>query len=302
MTNDTSFTKALATRAITWRTITPYAPWQGAFYERLIKSVKHSLYKVLQKTIPATLQLTTLLVEIEGCLNNRPLTYIEEKPDDLVILRPIDFIQRDIILTYPLESTSLQKDEDYIPPYELGLLRTRLHKLTEQYWTIWSQEYLKSLRETHVLSFDKKRSTTIPPTIGTVVLIYEPVLLRNTWRMSRIVKLQPSESGAIREAHVKLPNGRIIRRPVNLLIPLELGNTQPNESPSVDDGTNTAPGHDINNEDMLDEKSRERYNLRPRPYTRTVHSVQSSESNDEHLIMTITNMQRALLFTSSNNF
>ncbi|VDM64976.1 unnamed protein product [Angiostrongylus costaricensis] len=100
--------------------------------------------------------------------------------------------------------------------------------------------------------------------------------------MDRIVKLKPSESGAIREAHVKLPNGRIIRRPVNLLIPLELGNTQPNESPSVDDGTNTAPGHDINNEVKLDEKSRERYNLRPRPHTRTVHSVQSSESNDEH--------------------
>ncbi|KAE9413828.1 hypothetical protein Angca_001778, partial [Angiostrongylus cantonensis] len=69
--------------------------------ERLIKSVKHSLYKMLQKTIPTTSQLETLLVEIEGSLNNRPPTYIEEKLDDLVILRPTDFIQRDIVLTYP---------------------------------------------------------------------------------------------------------------------------------------------------------------------------------------------------------
>ncbi|KAE9413260.1 hypothetical protein Angca_000815, partial [Angiostrongylus cantonensis] len=145
----------MATKAITWRTITPYAPWQGEFYERLIKSVKHSLYKMLQKTIPTTSQLETLLVEIEGSLNNRPPTYIEEKLDDLVILRPTDFIQRDIVLTYPFESTNVQEhDENCIPPYELARLHIRQqaiavvtssHKLTKQYWTIWSQQYLNSL-------------------------------------------------------------------------------------------------------------------------------------------------------------
>ncbi|KAE9412489.1 hypothetical protein Angca_001765, partial [Angiostrongylus cantonensis] len=50
--------------------------------ERLIKSVKHSLYKVLQKKVPTKVELETLIVEIEGCLNNRPLTYIEEEPGD----------------------------------------------------------------------------------------------------------------------------------------------------------------------------------------------------------------------------
>ncbi|KAE9412366.1 hypothetical protein Angca_002123, partial [Angiostrongylus cantonensis] len=142
---------------------------------------------------------------------------------------------------------------------------TSSQNLMEQYWTIRSQQYLNSLRETHALSFDKKRGTTIPPMTGTVALIYEPVLPRNTWRMGRIIKLQTSESGAIREAHVKLPNGRIIRRPINLLIPLELGNTQSNESPSANDETNATPSHDIRNENELNERSKERYNLRPRP-------------------------------------
>ncbi|KAK6751740.1 hypothetical protein RB195_003264 [Necator americanus] len=42
--NDKPFANVMATKGITWKTIAPYAPWQGAFYERLIKSVKHSLY------------------------------------------------------------------------------------------------------------------------------------------------------------------------------------------------------------------------------------------------------------------
>ncbi|KAK6744971.1 hypothetical protein RB195_011589 [Necator americanus] len=43
--NDVSLAKTMATKGIVWKTITPYVPWQGAFYERLIKSVKQSLYK-----------------------------------------------------------------------------------------------------------------------------------------------------------------------------------------------------------------------------------------------------------------
>ncbi|KIH55491.1 integrase core domain protein, partial [Ancylostoma duodenale] len=94
--NDISFTNAMATKGIVWKTITPYAPWQGAFYERLIKSVKHSLYKVMQgKTLTKT-GMETLLVEIEGSLNTRPLSYQEKHWDETPILRPIDFIQRDM--------------------------------------------------------------------------------------------------------------------------------------------------------------------------------------------------------------
>ncbi|KAE9420746.1 hypothetical protein Angca_000352, partial [Angiostrongylus cantonensis] len=95
------------------------------------------------------------------------------------------------------------------------------HKLIEQYWNIWNQEYLKSLRETHKLNINNKRGTPITLTIGTVVLIHDPALPRNTWKMARIIDLKQSESGAIREAQLKLPTGRIIRRLINLLVPLE---------------------------------------------------------------------------------
>ncbi|KAE9416987.1 hypothetical protein Angca_000460, partial [Angiostrongylus cantonensis] len=194
--------------------------------ERFIKSVKHSLYKVLQKKVQTEVELETLIVEIEGSLNNRPLTYIEEEPGDPAILRPIDFIQRDMIITYPFESLREHHgDKDYIPIEEESKLRTMQeaelallssHALIEQYWTIWSQQYLKSLRESHKVNINNKRGEPRVPSVNTVVLIHEPLQPQNTWKMGRIIKLQQSESGVIREAEIRLSNQKIIRRPVNL--------------------------------------------------------------------------------------
>ncbi|KAE9412534.1 hypothetical protein Angca_001260, partial [Angiostrongylus cantonensis] len=81
-----------------------------------------------------------------------------------------------------------------------------------------NQQYLKSLRESHKVNTNNKRGT---PRIPTVVLIHEPVQPRNTWEMGRTIKLHQSESGAISEEEIRLPNQKIIRGSVNLLILLE---------------------------------------------------------------------------------
>ncbi|EPB68639.1 hypothetical protein ANCCEY_12268 [Ancylostoma ceylanicum] len=72
--NDVSFAQSMATKGIVWKTITPNAPWQGALYERLINSIKHSLHKAMQRAVPTQESLHTLLLKIEGNLNSRPLT------------------------------------------------------------------------------------------------------------------------------------------------------------------------------------------------------------------------------------
>ncbi|KAK5976214.1 Pao retrotransposon peptidase, partial [Trichostrongylus colubriformis] len=124
--NDDSLANAVAARGIVWRTITPYAPWQGALYERLIKSIKHSLYKVIQRTIPSQETMETLLTEIEGSVNSRPLTYQEERWEDAPMLRPIDFIQRDMLITYPFEAIETEEENDsYVPASEAIALQSR---------------------------------------------------------------------------------------------------------------------------------------------------------------------------------
>ena len=69
-----SLTNALAKTGVEWRFIPKRAPWFGGFWERLIGLTKLVLKKVLGRAFTTLNSLQTLIVEIEGILNNRPLT------------------------------------------------------------------------------------------------------------------------------------------------------------------------------------------------------------------------------------
>ncbi|VDK53537.1 unnamed protein product, partial [Cylicostephanus goldi] len=226
--------RVIANKEIEWKHITPYAPWQGSFYERLIKSIKHALHKTLRnKGNHSFDEMQTIIIEIEACLNSRPLTYQGSTNEELTSIRPIDFIQRDISLTLKLDNNLVEETDDpnFILPNEQRLLRNRQqvidaltssYQQTERFWNVWQHQYLTSLRETHKRCTPKQRLGQEMPSIGDVVLVCEPILPRNEWRMARITKVQPGSDGQIREAELITTTRRKIRRPVNLLIPLEI--------------------------------------------------------------------------------
>lgn len=54
------------------------APWNGGFFERLVRSKKVMLRKVLQDCRLYFEQMQTVLFEVKAILNNRPLTYYYE--------------------------------------------------------------------------------------------------------------------------------------------------------------------------------------------------------------------------------
>uniref|UniRef100_A0A7I4Y6G6 Integrase catalytic domain-containing protein n=1 Tax=Haemonchus contortus TaxID=6289 RepID=A0A7I4Y6G6_HAECO len=226
ITNDDEFQAIMTRKGIEWTTITPYAPWQGAFYERLIKSIKHSFYQVVGNRLLNEEELRTLMAEIEGTLNTRPLTYQGADYEPLRPLRPIDFIVKDIEITYPVESSQSDKDDpDYLPSEELFRLQTRRQaqeslastlKATEYFWKIWHKIYLHNLREAHKKHMNGKRAGNREPKEGMVVLLADDNLPRNTWKMGRISALKPGKDGAIREVELHMPSGNILKRPINL--------------------------------------------------------------------------------------
>ena len=72
---DEEVKKFLVMKRVEWINILSKAPWCRGVYERFIKSVKRCLKQKLRNAKVTSAELYTLVVEIEGTLNNRPLTY-----------------------------------------------------------------------------------------------------------------------------------------------------------------------------------------------------------------------------------
>ncbi|GFY55524.1 integrase catalytic domain-containing protein [Trichonephila inaurata madagascariensis] len=77
---------------IIWKNIIERSPWWGRFYERLVRSVKESLHKILGVALLSFEEITAILTEIETDLNLRPLRYVYEENDESRPLTPMHFL------------------------------------------------------------------------------------------------------------------------------------------------------------------------------------------------------------------
>ncbi|KAK5968468.1 hypothetical protein GCK32_022691 [Trichostrongylus colubriformis] len=99
---------------------------------------------------------------------------------------------------------------------------------------LWRTQYLTSLRGKNQLHVGKQRGSSYIPEKDAVVLISDPIQPRHCCKMGEIQDFV-DHNGFIREASISLPSLRIIRRPVNQLIPLELEEpcSEENEKPAL---------------------------------------------------------------------
>lgn len=70
VSEEESVSNFASSKRIVWKFIVEKAPWMGGFYERLVRDIKLSLKKTVRKSL---LKYETVVVEIEGILNSRPL-------------------------------------------------------------------------------------------------------------------------------------------------------------------------------------------------------------------------------------
>ncbi|UYV79875.1 hypothetical protein LAZ67_18000953 [Cordylochernes scorpioides] len=193
---------------IKWDFIPPSSPHFGGLWEAGIKSVKYHLRRIVGKTKLTFEELTTVLTQIEACLNSRPLCPLTDDPEDLNALTAGHFL-----IGMPLTAVpSLVR--------ECGSSLKGRWQLVEQikadFWKRWSCEYFSRLQN---------RPKWLKPVdnikIGTLVLLKEDNLPPLKWRMGRINQVYPGEDGLVRVVSVKTADGDL-RRAVAKVCPLPL--------------------------------------------------------------------------------
>ena len=139
----------MANHGVTWKIIVERAAWWGGFWERLIQTVKRTLKKVMGRSCLSFVELNTLLVEVEGIVNARPLTYVHDDLEGInFALTPSHLING-----RRLQNTPNSSHFEIVSTQESLTGRSRHQKrLLNQFTETWRKDYLVSLRETHAAS------------------------------------------------------------------------------------------------------------------------------------------------------
>ena len=209
----------LTNQGISWEFITPKSPWKGGTWERLVRSVKRSLHKVVGRSVLNSEELRTILVEIESVVNARPLTYVFDDVEGVSYpITPSQLLYgRNVMLT-PNDSHL-----EVVSTQELLTKRAKHHrKLLADFSKRWKNEYLIGLRE---VANRNRLHENCRIKNGELVIIKDEQCKRSFWKMGRVIELIKSKDGIVRSVSVKVASGNgtaILKRPLQLLIPLEI--------------------------------------------------------------------------------
>ena len=113
------------------------APWWGGFFERMVKSTKRCLRKIVGRAKLNYDELLTAVTEVESIINSRPLSYISSEDLEEPIT-PSHFLTGRRLLSFPDRLCHQQHDpddEDYVVTHEHFTRRLKhLNTVLNQFW------------------------------------------------------------------------------------------------------------------------------------------------------------------------
>ncbi|KRX99145.1 hypothetical protein T4E_10779 [Trichinella pseudospiralis] len=199
--------RAMTEEKIEWRFSCERAPWCGGYWERLVRSVKTALRKVLAKALVSREELVTILCEIEARINARPLTTISDDSNDLEPLTPFHFLTGRTLMELPdMTTRRLVGNKSTSTTMTLRRRWYYQRKILRHLWQRWRKEYLVNFNNRQ-----KWKTQKLELNIGDIVLLCEDSQTRSNWPMERILELHPSSDGMKRSALVKTAAGTLVR-------------------------------------------------------------------------------------------
>ncbi|XP_065076551.1 uncharacterized protein LOC135700089 [Ochlerotatus camptorhynchus] len=195
-----------------WTFIPPSAPHMGGAWERLVRSVKTAIGDAYREGKLNDEELQTLIVEAEGIVNTRPLTYIPLDSAESDALTPNHFL---------LGSSNGVKQPSVGIEVQQRASRDswdRIQRQLNRFWQRWLKEYLLVIRK-QTKWFDEARRVEV----GDLVLIADEGK-RNGWVRGIVIESIRAPDGHVRQAMIKTTRG-VLRRPVLKLAVLDVRNS-----------------------------------------------------------------------------
>ncbi|GFX11546.1 integrase catalytic domain-containing protein [Trichonephila clavipes] len=188
---DEALASYMASEGIDWKFLPPRAPNFGGLWEAGVKSFKFYIKRVVGNIRLTYEEFLTVIIQIEGMLNSRPLVPLSSDLDDLNVLTPSHFlIGRSITSIVEPDLTNL--NENKLDNWQ------KITKIIELIWKRWNVDYLNSLQQRNKWHFEKKNAK-----IGDMVIIKEDNLPSCQWSLGRINNIYPGKDSKVRVVEVK---------------------------------------------------------------------------------------------------
>lgn len=192
---------------ITWKFVPEHAPHFGGLWESAVKGMKHHLRRIMGETKFTFEELSTIIAEVEACINSRPLTPISSTEDAIEVLIPGHFL-----IGRPIEAIP-------DPPiaYECNSQLKHWHlvqSLVRHFWQRWSDEYLTNIGKTYKWHYPSRDVQ-----VGDIVALKEDILVPTRWPLARVIETHVGKDNHARVVTVKTASG-VYKRPITKVIML----------------------------------------------------------------------------------
>ncbi|XP_055522593.1 uncharacterized protein LOC129716781 [Wyeomyia smithii] len=206
--------KEASNDSVEFKFIPARSPNFGGLWEAAVKSFKTHFKKTIGTRNLTYDEFVTVLVQIEACLNLRPLTPLSSDPNDLAVLTPGHFlVQRPLI-------SIAEPNLEEIPENRLSLWQ-RSQSFVQTIWKKWSTQYLSDLHNR--TKWTRRRDNL---RIGTMVLLKEENLPPLRWMLGRVTQVHTGSDGCVRVATVKTKDG-VYQRGISKICVLPIRDNQP---------------------------------------------------------------------------
>ncbi|XP_076397902.1 uncharacterized protein LOC143266157 [Megachile rotundata] len=191
----------LAKEGTVWQFNPPSAPHFGGIWEAAVKSLNFHLRRVVGDTLLTFEKLTTVLAQIEACLNSRPLAPLGDSTDSFDFLTPGHFLIGGPLVSVP-EPTLIDEKTSRLSRWQL------VQQMRDHFWRRWAAEYLNTLQTRSKWS---QPQPNVKP--GDLCLITSEVTPPTKWPVGRIIEVYPGSDGKVRVVLVRTPQ-TTLKRPV----------------------------------------------------------------------------------------